>query len=335
MSIKVLLTGGGGFVGSHCLEYFIEKTDWMIYVLDSFRHKGTYTRIPANDRVKVFNHDLIVPIDRPLENMLMERDLNGNEVPIDYIFNLAADSAVERSISEPGKCWFNNCALIYNMLEFARQVKPKLFVEFSSDEVYGEAKDQPHKEWDAIVPSNVYSASKAAMDDLSIAYYRTYDVPVIITTCMNIVAERQDKEKFLPKLIWKVATGQTMEIYGEKNNIGSRFYIHAKSVADALIFLANKKPSLYKDGADRPDRYNIVGDIELNNLEVAQYVAKLLGKPLEYKLIPSEEARRGYDRRYALDGSKMASLGWKHPVKTLDGIEKIVHWTMENPHWII
>jgi len=338
---KVLLTGVGGFIGSHFLEYFLENTSWKIFCIDSFRHKGTYSRVNEidnydKDRVKIFHHDLCAPIDRQLENQLMERNLFNEEVPIDYIFNLASDSAVERSISDPGSCWKNNCELAYNMFEFARKVKPTVYMQFSTDEVYGQAEvDKAHREWDVIMPSNVYSASKAAQEALAIAYWRTYDVPVVLCNVMNAVGEWQDREKFLPKLIWKIATDQEMEIYGEPGNIGSRYYIHCKNIADSMIFLSGYKPAMYGDDAKRPDRYNVVGDLEMDNLEVAQYVAKSMGKELKYKLIPSETARRGYDRRYALDGSKLASMGWKHPIPTLEAIDRIVKWTLENPHWVI
>lgn len=339
---NVLLTGAGGFVGSHCLEYWLDKTDWNFIVLDSFRHKGTISRldaIPNLDlkRVKIFRHDLAVPIDRQLENRILGREVGvDGEDYIDYIINIAADSAVERSITDPGQCWKNNCDLIFNMLEFSRKIKPELFLHFSTDEVYGEASQYyAHHEWDAIVPSNPYSASKAAQEALAIAYWRTYDVPVMLLNVMNVIGERQDTEKFLPKLIYKIATCQSMEIYGSPGKIGSRYYIHGKNIADAIIFLAKMKPSMYSTGASRPDRYNVVGDMEMDNLQVAQFVAECVGKKLEYQLIPAEKARRGYDKRYALDGSKLTKLGWKHPVSTLESIKQIVDWTLKHPHWIL
>lgn len=342
MNKNVLVTGVGGFVGSHCLEYWLDKTNWNFIVLDSFRHKGTISRfdaIPNLDlkRVKVFRHDLAVPIDRQLENRILGREIGvDGEDSIDYIINIASDSAVERSITDPGQCWKNNCDLIFNMLEFARKVKPDLFLQFSTDEVYGEAEpNKSHHEWDVILPSNPYSASKAAQEALAISYWRTYDVPLLLLNVMNVIGERQDTEKFLPKLIYKVATGQTMEIYGESGKIGSRYYIHGKNIADAIIYLSKLKPGMYSDGVKRPARYNVVGDMEMDNLQVAQFVAECMGKKLEYRLIPAEKARKGYDRRYALDGAKLKELGWTHPVSTLDSIKQIVDWTLKNPHWIL
>jgi dTDP-glucose 4,6-dehydratase len=339
---NVLITGVGGFIGSHALEYFINKTDWNIIGVDSFRHKGTYSRIDEIEnfdplRVKVFYHDLIAPIDRHLENHILQRTLSGKEVQIDYIINFASDSAVGKSISDPIACWRNNCELMANMLEFARRIKPKVFLHISSDEVYGEADKTGlgHKEWDVILPHNVYSSSKAAQEALAISYWCSYDVPLILMNIMNPIGEKQDKERFLPKLIWKIATDQEMEIYGDVGNIGSRCYIHCKNIADALIFLSKTTPAMYGNDTKRPDRYNVVGDVELNNLEVAKYVAEILNKPLKYKLIPCDSARRGYDKRYALDGKKMKNLGWKHPISTHQAIKQVAEWTIQHPWWIL
>lgn len=353
---RVLLTGIGGFIGGHCLEYFLEHTDWFIVGLDSFKHKGTYSRIFTSDRVKILKHDLSVPIDSALENQIMDRRINDRgqveETKLDYIINMASDSAVERSITDPGYCWRNNCELAFNMLELARRVKPKIYFQCSTDEVYGDCPEgYSHPEWDTILPSNTYSASKAAQEALSISYWRTYDVPVVLTNCVNCIGIRQDKEKFLPKLIWKIATNQEMEIYADGDKIGTRYYLHCENHADVFKFLADRPVSMYNLmvrpascessvkhynlGDYQPDRYNVTGDVELNNLEMAQLVADLMGKKLHYRLIPSESARKGYDRRYALDGSKLKKMGWEPPVKFREGLEKIIKWTLEHQQWII
>lgn len=329
---NVILTGIGGFIGSHCLEYFLEKTDWNIIGIDSFRHKGTYSRLNevsnySADRVKIYHHDLSVPIDEQLQKRLDK---------VDYIISMASDSAVERSASDPVACMRNNSDLAINMLELARKLKPEIFFHISTDEVYGDAKaGESHKEWSTILPSNPYSASKAAQEAYAIAYWRTFGVPVVITNTMNNIGEWQDYEKFLPKLIRLIATGQEMPIYADnEKEIGTRFYLHAKNHADALVFLSKQPVSLYNSGAERPDRYNICGDVELNNLEFAQLVAKMMDKPLKYKLVKSESARKGYDRRYALDGTKMKDLGWVPPIGFEESLERIIKWTLDNPHWI-
>jgi dTDP-glucose 4,6-dehydratase len=357
MAKRVLLTGIGGFIGAHCLDHWLKETDWEIIGIDSFRHKGSVRRLEEVHqrdmrwactykeewarRVKIYSHDLSVPLDHQLENLIMGRKVDENgcivDQKLDYIVNMASDSAVERSASDPVACLRNNYDLTINMLEFARKVRPTIFYQVSTDEVYGEAKSgQSHKEWDVIMPSNPYAASKAAQEAVAISYWRTYGVPVVITNTMNNIGEWQDPEKFLPKIIQFVATGQEMPIYADsESTIGTRFYLHAKNHADAFVFLSKHSASKYDLGSDRPDRYNVCGDVELNNLELAQLVAKILGKPLRFKLVKPETARKGYDRRYALDGSKMKQMGWVPPLTFEQSIERIVKWTMDNPHWLI
>jgi dTDP-glucose 4,6-dehydratase len=347
---RVLLTGHGGFVGHHCLEYFLEKTDWEIICLESLRPNKNHNRFVQvaynNPRVKTYKHDLSTPIDNELESLIFESKVISYGVeskPIDIIINLASESGVELSTQDPVSCLRNNYELAINMLEFARRCPHlELFIQISTDEVYGEAPPSgSHKEWDVIVPSNPYAASKAAQEALAISYWRTYNLPIIITNIMNIIGERQNSEKFLPKIIRKVALGEEMPIYRNSNgDIGSRVYIHAKNVADALIFLSNKKPSKYQDFLRnketykaRPDRYNICGDVDINNLEMAQMVAHIMGKELRYKLIPSESARPGYDSRYMLDNTKLKELGWEQPLSFQESLENIVNWVIRNSHF--
>lgn len=345
---KALLTGIGGFVGAHCLEYFLDNTNWDIVGLDSFRHKGTCSRLDdkilSNPRLKILRHDLTVPIDTALENQIMSRRLDNGKVVesgIDYIVNIASDSAVERSVTDPGACWRNNTELILNMLELARKVKPKAFLQLSTDEIYGDCPaNYSHPEWDIIIPSNPYSASKAAQEALCISYFRSYKMPILIVNCMNMIGNRQDKEKFLPKLIWKIATSQEMEIYSDPLPdgsvfIGSRYYLHCDNLADALIWLL-KRPVTIQSAENRLlDRYNVCGDTELNNLEFAQLVAKIMDMPLKYKLVSSQSVRPGYDRRYALDGRKLKNLGWEAPLSFEESLRRIIEWQMANQHWVV
>lgn len=351
---RVLFTGHGGFVGHHCLEYFLEKTDWELICIDSFRHKGTCRRVveigaDKASRVKTYRHDLTVPFDTQLENLIFDRKIDSSgvvtEKPIHFIINMASDSAVERSTVDPTQCLNNNWHLAVNMLEFARRCENlELFIHISTDEVYGEAPaNDAHKEWAPILPSNPYAASKAAQEALAISYWRTYNLPVVITNAMNIIGERQDPEKFLPRIIQKIAHGHSMPIYGDNvDSIGTRKYIYAKSFADALLFLTKRSPTRYRDlvksgatGDTRPDRYNICGDQEISNLQFAQMVADMMHKELKYHLVPSESARPGYDRRYALDSSKLAGLGWSPPLTLQESVRQIVSWTLENPHWVV
>lgn len=329
----VLVTGLGGFAGSHFLDHALTTTDWNVIGLASFRSRGVPERITDSvhyqahrDRVQIFTHDLTSPISHILKKRIGK---------VDYIVNYASDSHVDRSIENPVPFVENNVSLILNILEFAREAKPKAFLQIGTDEEFGAADDDyRHAEWDPSIPSNPYSASKAAQSSVAISYWRTFDVPVILTQTMNLIGERQDTEKFVPMTIKRIAAGQSMTIHGKKGQIGSRFYLHARNQADAVLFiLKNHPPATYPD-ADRPDRYNIVGELEVDNLTMAKKIAAAVGKPLKYELVDFHAARPGHDRRYALDGTKLAKLGWKPPLTFDESLERTVTWTLANPQWL-
>jgi dTDP-glucose 4,6-dehydratase len=352
--MRVLLTGHGGFVGHHILQYLLENTDWKFVCIDSFRHKGTVRRVVEvgeeyAKRFTTVKHDLTVPFDPQLENVLFGKMIDPftgfvHWRPIDAIINVASDSAVERSASDPTACLKNNYDLMLNMLEFARKYEIKAFYHISTDEVYGEAfGNHCHKEWEPMMPSNPYAASKAAQEMMAFSYWRTYNMPIMILNIMNIIGERQDHEKFLPKIIEKVAKGEEMPIYGDARCIGTRCYLHARNVADAILFLSQSRIRRYTDAMFSsnpndylPDKYHICGEQEVNNLEFAQMVAKLMPfGNFKYKMVPSESARPGYDRRYMLDGTKLRNLGWKPPMTLQESLKRVVDWTVKNPHWLI
>lgn len=329
---RVLLTGISGFIGSHAMEHILKNTDWEIIGIASWTHKGTPERIlhskpyqAKKDRVNIITHDLAAPFTEQTKKRI------GH---IDYILNIASDSHVDRSITNPVPFVQNNVNLVLNMLEFAREVKPEIFIQFSTDEVYGAApKGVDFPEWSPIVPSNPYSASKAAQEAIAISYWRTYGVPVIITNTMNVFGERQDPEKFLAMCIKNINNGDKQIIHGSPDNIGSRYYIHARNVADALLFVINQGAEMYPE-ADKPSRFNIVGEKEMNNLEMAQMIAKTMGKQLNYTLDDFHKNRPGHDRRYALDGNKLKRAGWALPKNLENSMKKYVYWTLENKQWL-
>lgn len=343
MPSKCLLTGASGFVGSHILDYLLEKTDWTFVCPCAWKHSGSPERIlqlpnyPANkDRVTVVTHDLTAPFSI----QTIDQHLRGT----DYILNVASESHVDRSITEPCHFISNNVELTVNMLELARELCPKIFLQFSTDEVYGvAASGLNHKEWSPIIPSNPYSASKAAQEAIAIAYWRTYGVPLIITNTMNVYGPRQDKEKFISKLISKISKSEKVTIHGtcdEDGNVtaGSRYYIDARSLADAMHFiLHNVSPNKFEEGMESPvpPRYNIVGDLEIDNWQLAREVAAIMGQPLIHEFLDFHAARPGHDRRYALDGTKLAELGWK-PAPFHQGIKDLIDWSLkkENSVWL-
>jgi dTDP-glucose 4,6-dehydratase len=344
--MKVLLTGAGGFVGHHTLAHLLKTTDWDIVATDSFRHFGISARIRAifeelpneASRVKVVTHDLATPID----------SVTGLEFGNpDVIINMASDSHVDRSISNPRPFVENNVALALTLLEYARALpKLKAFIQIGTDEVYGPAPEGVnHPEWSPQVPSNPYSASKSAQEAIAISYWRTFNVPVILTNTMNIIGERQDVEKFVPLIINLLQQGNPVPVHAlEKNGqwiSGSRFYLHARNQADALRFLITHladTPLKYTDGLERPERFNVRGETEVSNDQMVMLIAKFLGitKPKNelVNFINVEGTRPGHDLRYALDGEKLLALGWTPPVAFEKSLERTVKWTIKNPIWI-
>lgn len=332
MPKRLLLTGIAGFAGSHALEHVMQHTDWDVVGLTTFRHRGDPLRLDIDSydpkRITIFHCDLQSDVSpRLIERM----------GPIDYIWNLASESHVDRSITDPRPFIENNVSVAITMLELARLIKPSVFIQISTDEVYGAAPEGVNfAEWSPIVPSNPYSASKAAQEAIAIAYWRTYAVPLIITNTMNLIGERQDTEKFVPLVISKVYAGKTVTIHGNEEEIGSRFYLHARNHADALLFLTNNvRPTMFvRNMHDKPDRFNVRGEREVNNLDMAEMIADILGKPLRYELVDFHNERPGHDPRYALDDAKLRALGWSPPMPLYESLVKSVKWTLENPEWL-
>ncbi len=332
----VLLTGVAGFIGAHTLQHFFETTDWKVLGVDSLEHKGDYRRI---DQVMSKNPEWkkrfeFLKLD--LAHRGAVKALVDWAPKVDDVINMASESHVDRSISDPVPFVQNNVNLCLTMLEYARIVKPKTFIQISTDEVYGAMYDEPYKEWATDMPSNPYSGSKAAQEMIAISYWRTYSVPVIITNTMNNIGEMQDGEKFLPMLIKRIHEGETVPIHAIGDEIGSRSYLHARNHADALKFIIEKRPPhMYDIDEDysRPDRYNVVGETQTSNLELAQMVAKVLGKPLNYELVDSHSARPGHDMHYGLDGAKIKDLGWKAPYTFEQSLEHTVKNYIAHPQW--
>jgi dTDP-glucose 4,6-dehydratase len=351
MSPRVLITGAGGFVGHHFLEHVLTATDWLPVVTDSFRHKGKIDRITQvieqghwQGCVQVVTHDLCAPFTAQQTRNLGE---------IDYMVCFASESHVDRSISDPVPFIRNNTELAFNSLELARKLKPKAVVWNSTDEVYGPVEGDDlrgHPEWAPILPSNPYAASKAAQEAIAISYWRTYGVPLIIVNCMNMIGERQDVEKFVPMVISRVLKGETVTIHGTSANIGTRHYLHSRNLADAILYLLEKQPpalfpahldrTYWKHGvpmrvADRPDRFNIATPDRINNLVLADMIAKSVGKPLKYQLEDFHSQRPGHDPHYGLDPSKLSNLGWEMPLTFAESLDRTVQWTLKHREWLL
>ena len=198
---------------------------------------------------------------------------------------------------------------------------------FSTDEVFGPAPEGvAYKEWDRYNSGNPYSATKAGAEELCLAYANTYGLDLMITHTMNVFGERQHPEKFIPMVIRKVRDGECVTIHSnsDRTKAGSRHYIHARDVVDAVL-------TLFEQGGEKGEKYNIVGERELDNLELAQEIAKIVGKELHYNMVDFHSARPGHDLRYALDGTKMREeFGWEPKLKVTERLAEVVEWTLEN-----
>lgn len=334
--MRALITGIGGSIGSHVLAHLCHNTDWEIVGVDSFRHKGLTDRVEVvlsahpdwRSRVHIYPHDLTAPISGLLQQKI------GT---VDYVFNLASLSDVHDSIEHPEPFVLNNIQVILTMLEYARKAKPKAFIQISTDEVYGPVGETgEHPEWSSIMPSNPYSASKASQECIAIAYWRSYGVPLILVNTMNNFGEMQQANKFPAMVQKRVSAGETVTIHGNETTIGSRHYLHSRNFADALLFIVkNCPPYLHQEGhIDRPIRLNVVGDRRIDNLQLAQMIAGILGKELKYEFADFKTVRPGHDRHYGLDGKKLADLGWVAPNTLERSLKDTIEWTQTHAEWL-
>ncbi len=338
MSKKVIITGAAGFVGHHIVEHIIKYTDWEIITLDRLSKTtcNGFDRLRDievfdDERVTSYTHDLNQPIGDGLIKEIGQ---------VDYILHVAAASHVDNSIEEPVPFIINNVKSTLEMLEFARkQNKLQKFLYFSTDEVYGTAPNNiNYVEGDRYNSGNPYSASKAAAEQCCYAYSNTYKLPIIITNGMNILGERQHHEKYLPKIINYVLDGKTLPIHSnaDKTQAGMRHYIHARNIADAIVFILDNTTEVLDNIDASKGKFHIVGEKEFDNLALAQLVASIIDKPLKYEMIDFHSARPGHDLRYAMSGKKLSDYGWNPPVSIEQSIKQIIKWSLldENLRWL-
>jgi len=343
MSKRVLLTGVGGFIGAHTVQWILQNTDWDLVGIESWRpeHVNSAKRLQdvlapltaeQRSRFTVHRWDLTHEFTKPICKQIFTKET-------DIIISMASDSRVTYSVNHPGETWFNNTQIAYNMLELAKKHPPRMFIQVSTDEVYGDAGwDNPgHHEWDTILPSNPYSASKAAQEALAISYWRTYNVPVVITNTMNVIGEMQDPEKFLPLAIKRISAGEPMTLFGEEDGktTSSRVWLDAKNMAAALVHICNKvTPTLCTESESRPDRFHVIGETEMSVNDLAEMVAHKLDRSLLKTIVRGDKIRPGYDRRYALVDNNLKATGFRPPFEFSQTLDRIIKWVLDNPHWV-
>jgi dTDP-glucose 4,6-dehydratase len=339
---NILITGGAGFISHHMVYYLIKNTNWNIVSLDRLDYSGNLNRLDnilselsdeEKSRIKVVFHDLKSEI-----NPWIKKELGD----IDIILHLAAGSHVDRSIDYPMEFVLDNVVGTANILEYARLINDnkglERFVYFSTDEIFGPAPNGiDYKENDRYNSTNPYSATKAGGEELAVAYENTYNLPVYITHTMNVFGERQHPEKFIPMCIKKIRDGEIITVHADKTKTipGTRHYIHAEDVAEAIHFLITENIKIEVDfGGAKCPKFNIVGAEEINNLDLAQLIADSQGKDLNYKMVDFHSSRPGHDLRYSLSGEKMKKLGWTPSIKLSQRIKQVVEWSLKNENWI-
>lgn len=323
---RVLLTGGAGFVGHHLALNILESTNWSIVFLDRLDCSGNLNRLAVipeeirKTRCRWVWHDLRAPISDQTASMIGKQD---------YILHLAALTHVDRSITDPLAAVYDNVLGTAHILEHARRGCER-FLYFSTDEVFGPAPTSvSFKEWDRYNSTNPYSATKAGGEELTLAYANTYGLPAIITHTMNVFGERQHSEKFIPSTIKKVLNDEWVTVHCDKSltKPGSRFYIHAKDVAEAVLFLLSE-PLVARE------KYNVIGASEVDNHQLVRWIGAIMGKKPKVKLVDYHSSRPGHDLRYALDGAKMRKLGWVPRIELRERLKETVGWTLANQQWL-
>jgi dTDP-glucose 4,6-dehydratase len=352
MAKKILITGTGGFVACHLLEHILKTTDWEVVGLDRLDTSGNLNRLHEmlaglpkhidRRRFRQVFHDLKAEI-----NEQVAKRLGGS---FDYIAHLAAGSHVDRSIEDPMLFFMDNTIGTVNLLNYARngglyeynKIEGK-FLYFSTDEVYGPAPFEMvggYKEWDRHNPNNPYAAAKSAAEMAVLAFANTYSIPCVITNCMNIIGERQHPEKFIPMVMRKSMSGEKILIHAtaDLKQPGLRHYLHARNIAAATVWALENGETVNREADE--GRYNVVGDVEIDNLALAQLIHKYVKEvepsipDLNYELVSFHSSRPGHDLRYALDGSKLKNAGFTYPVGFEDSLRKTIRWTLANHQWL-
>lgn len=292
--MRVFVAGHKGFAGRHTVECLVA----------------------AGHEVVTTDNDLRDPIE-----------IRGE---VSAVINLAARADVSEFIARPVTAVNNNIDLTMSLLEWARTQPLTHFIQVSTNEIYGPSPSggEP-REWAPIAPSTPYSASKVAQEALACAWWRTYDVPVVITNTMHLFGEHQPLRRFIPTAVRLLLTGQPVPIYARKITPihyapSVRRWLHAADHADALRWLLDRPVSTAAEET-RPDRWHIAGP-EVNLRSLVEKIGAILGVPAEVKVMEDSTARPGHEYRYALDPAKIHRAGWKPPLGFEDALTRTVNW---------
>ncbi len=323
---KVIVTGGLGFIGSNLIKILLKK-NYNVINIDKISYSSNFYNLKQFDKSKNYKF-----IKSDINNRGKILNILRSFKP-SAIFNLAAETHVDRSIDGPESFIKSNILGIFNLLEAFRfyNIKNKntKLIHISTDEVYGDVLNGRSKENDPYRPSSPYAASKASSDHLVYSYIRTFKIPAIITNCSNNYGPRQHPEKLIPKLIYNILKNKNLPIYGK--GINSREWIYVDDHCEALI-------KIYEKGA-LGNFYNIGSNYNVNNLKISKILIKVakekikIGKKVKIKFVKD---RPGHDLRYALNSNKLIkSLDWKSKTNILNGLRKTFDWYFKNPGYFL
>ncbi|MFD2655560.1 dTDP-glucose 4,6-dehydratase [Gracilibacillus thailandensis] len=317
--MKILITGGAGFIGGNFVSYMIDKyPTYEIYNLDALTYAGDLAKHEAIRNYKNYHFIKENIVNRAAIYSLFQQER------FDCVVHFAAESHVDRSIEDPEVFTRTNVLGTQVLLDAANDIGIKKFIHISTDEVYGDLELDSNTlftETTPIQPSSPYSASKASSDLLVHSYYRTYHLPVNITRCSNNYGPYQHAEKLIPLTISKVLNKQKIPVYGDGKNVRDWLHVYDHCAAVDLVL---------HEGVNG-EVYNIGGNNEKSNIDIVSSIIEMLDGSLD--LIEYVTDRLGHDRRYAIDSSKISKLGWKPMYKFNTGLEKTIDWYVRNQNF--
>jgi len=328
----ILITGGAGFIGSHVVRRFVKKySDYKIINLDKLTYAGNLENLRDIEKEK--NYEFI---KGDITDAAFIQEL-FSKYAIDSVIHLAAESHVDRSISNPMEFIQTNIVgtmVLLNAAKFHWKdcMDKNLFYHISTDEVYGSLGDTGFfTEKTSYDPRSPYSSSKASSDHLVRAFYHTYQLPIVISNCSNNYGPNQFPEKLIPLCIHNIKNNKPLPIYGKGENIRDWLWVDDHAIAIDTIFHQGKTG----------ETYNIGGNNEWTNIDLVRLLCKIMDKKLNRetgtseKLITYVKDRAGHDLRYAIDSSKLQKeLGWKPSLQFEEGLEKTVAWYLTNEEWL-